>query len=593
MCGIAGILTINKEINKSSIEKMSRAISRRGPDGEGFYLENNKDVGVALAHRRLAIVEGSQNQPISNEDESLWLVCNGEIYNHKELREKLVKKGHQFSTRLDLEVILHLYEKEKENCVSYLKGMFAFAIWDKKNKTLFLARDRMGIKPLYYAWLDRRNLVFASEAKAILTQPIQREINGKYLLEQTILGGYVISQQDETIFKGIKQLSPGSTLLFYPDFTKQNFIIKENNYFKKEKEEIKKYSGSFQEAASLLKERMEDTVKLFYSHSALPKAIALSGGLDSSFLAVLLKTQNQNQPILTFFISDGSNYSDLVWSRRVAKAIGSFHREIIVSFEDTLKNLVQSFYIGECFAPYAFRFIFLTKEIKNHAKIIFLGDGSDDLFCGYPEWFLSSHGEIEKIKTRLNFFSRYSDFESWISDFKSALDIDKLKTFKNKSEKVYQICLERLNNWYLSIAEKVSLNYQLESQYPYLYEDILGFSLSLPIEFKMNEDSRYGKKILKNIAAPYFKNLHLIDLVHRKKSGFQRSFYGSVIKLDGLANQLISDDYFYKHPYQCYFLGVGAKRTMLLFDLFYFMFIDNSKLEPHLRPFQKFLEDCG
>src|SRR4030042_6073591 len=207
MCGIAGIIDINSTPERSLIEKMCRIMIHRGPDGEGYY----RDGPVALGHRRLSIIDlQGGKQPMSNEDGTVWITYNGEVYNFPEIKKELIEKGHRFKTRSDTETIVHAYEEYGVHCLKKLRGMFAFGIWDDKNKVLFIARDRLGKKPLYY-YSDDRKFIFASELKAIIQdERIKRNLNPEALVDYLT---YHYIPFPETIFKGIYKLPPGHFLI--------------------------------------------------------------------------------------------------------------------------------------------------------------------------------------------------------------------------------------------------------------------------------------------------------------------------------------------------------------------------------------------
>jgi asparagine synthase (glutamine-hydrolysing) len=208
MCGICGIFHTNRaqRVERSALAEMNRRIVHRGPDDDGFFVEGN----VGLAMRRLSIIDlQTGHQPITNEDETVWIVYNGELYNHQELRRDLEARGHTYRTKSDTETIVHLYEEYGRDCVKYLRGMFAFAIWDRQKRKLFVARDRLGIKPLYYRY-DGKTLLFGSEMKAILAHPgVKAELN-RGTLSEYLAFGYLAGT--ETMYAGIKKLLPGHTL---------------------------------------------------------------------------------------------------------------------------------------------------------------------------------------------------------------------------------------------------------------------------------------------------------------------------------------------------------------------------------------------
>src|SRR5215472_6844690 len=212
MCGIAGIVKLNPDdtVDEVRVKRMRDVLRHRGPDGEGLWL----DGPVGLGHRRLSIVDiTAGHQPMANEDESVWITYNGEVYNHARLRPELIAKGHRYRTRSDTETIVHLYEEEGDRCVERLSGMFAFAIWDRRRRRLLLARDRLGIKPLYYAVTDDE-ILFASEIKAILAAGAGRPALNEEILPEFLATGFVSGE--ETFFDGIRKLLPGRTLSWSP-----------------------------------------------------------------------------------------------------------------------------------------------------------------------------------------------------------------------------------------------------------------------------------------------------------------------------------------------------------------------------------------
>src|SRR5437899_1634765 len=297
---------------------MRDILRHRGPDDEGLWVEGP----VGLGHRRLAIVDvaGGQ-QPMTNEDQTVWIVFNGEIYNHAALRPELQARGHRYRTRSDTETIIHLYEEEGERCVERLQGMFAFALWDRTRGRLLLARDRLGIKPLYYACTEHE-LLFASEIKAILAaRLIQPEFN-EAVLPEFLATRFVAGE--ETFFRGIRKLLPGRTLSW-----SLREGLHERRYWRLPTE-IRDTPTTLQEAAREVRTRLEGVVR---SHlmSDVPLGLFLSGGLDSSGLAALMAPM-MAEPIRTFavgFAEPGAN--ELGYARLVAQAVGAEHREVVVS----------------------------------------------------------------------------------------------------------------------------------------------------------------------------------------------------------------------------------------------------------------------
>jgi len=374
MCGICGILYpgADRHVDRSVLATMNRQIAHRGPDDDGFFVEGN----VGLAMRRLSIIDlKTGHQPISNEDENLWIVFNGEIYNHTELRAELERRGHRYRTRSDTETIVHLYEEYGHGCVKYLRGMFAFVIWDRRYKTLFAARDRLGIKPFYYLF-DGKTLLFGSEIKAILSYPgIRAELNTGNLAE-FLAFGYLSGSQ--TMFAGINKLLPGHTLevdtaghlniASYWDLgVPVDDTVRPREYY------VKTY-----------RELLESSVS---SHlmSDVPVGVFLSGGLDSSAIAALA-TRIRQESIETFSVGyEEEPYSELPYARQVAKHIGSSHYEVRLSrneFFAALPTLI--WHEDEPIAwPSSLSLYFLAKLARKRVTVVLTGEGSDETLGGY------------------------------------------------------------------------------------------------------------------------------------------------------------------------------------------------------------------
>jgi asparagine synthase (glutamine-hydrolysing) len=309
MCGICGIVGSEE---KEVLRKMSDTIVHRGPDDHGFYI----DESISLANRRLSIIDLSTgHQPIHNEDETIWITFNGEVFNFSELKTNLEKKGHKFYTHTDTETIVHLYEEYGDRCAEKLRGMFVFAIWDAKNKKALLVRDRLGIKPLYYTLVNGK-LIFGSEMKAILTYPeVQRKINETSLYHFLNIGYF---PDPETIFLGIKQLLPGHFLIF------QNSKIKIKKYWDIE---VKTAIKSEEYFAKKLLEILEESVKLRLI-SDVPLGLYLSGGIDSSATLVIMKKYSDSS-VKTFTIGFGAENDEINDAKFVADYFDTEHTEII------------------------------------------------------------------------------------------------------------------------------------------------------------------------------------------------------------------------------------------------------------------------
>jgi len=385
MCGINGFINYNND-SQTLIERMNKKIQHRGPDGEGFYLDKN----ISLGHRRLSIIDLSENgkQPMFNEDKSLCLIFNGEIYNFEEIRNDLQEKGHKFFSNTDSEVILHLYEDHKEDCVKFLNGIFAFAIWDIKNKELFLARDRVGVKPLYYYFKDNK-FIFSSEIKAILEHNIKREINLDALNHYFRLM-YVPAPL--TMFKNIYKLPQAHYLKLSPSPNHQPLVPKISKYW-----DITDFSNieSKEEIIAKIQDLMKKSVK-GQLISDRPVGIFLSGGIDSTSVLGITREFKKDK-IKTFSvgfdIEDPNNKfnADLELARETAKFYNTEHHELLVSSKDILENIEKVIYhLDEPIAEPTQTATFLLSEIaKKEVAVVLGGDGGDELFGGYKRYYYS------------------------------------------------------------------------------------------------------------------------------------------------------------------------------------------------------------
>ena len=372
MCGICGIILDQefKEADFKSLQSMREAMSHRGPDDHGSYLKGH----VGLAMQRLSIIDlAGGHQPIHNEDQTVWVVFNGEIYNFQELRKELIGKGHHFYTGSDTEVIVHLYEEYSDECVQRLRGMFAFALWDTRRKTLLLARDRLGIKPLYYY---HRNgcFLFASEIKALIQHPaVERQVSMRGL-DCYFTYGYIPAP--ETIFQDIYKLSPASTLTLHQgNVSKQKYW---NLHY------TDKLEGDPDELSKELLERLRDSVRR-HLISDVSLGAFLSGGVDSSVIVTLMR-EEMDRPIKTFTLGYRGKGSELDYARLVSKHLETDHHELIVSPEMTelLPELV--WHQDEPLFDNSILPTFLVSKLaKEHVKVALSGDGGDELFGGY-EW---------------------------------------------------------------------------------------------------------------------------------------------------------------------------------------------------------------
>ncbi len=376
MCGICGKLNfeLDRAVNPSLMREMLDTIRHRGPDDEGTYLSGP----IGLGHRRLSIIDlKTGHQPLSNEDGTVWIVFNGEIYNYRELRTFLLAKGHIFRTRTDTEVIVHLYEELGPACLEKLRGMFAFAIWDERADTLFLARDRVGIKPLYYCVTDR-SLVFGSEVKAILSDPaVPREVTPESI-DRFLTFLYLPGE--ETLLKGIQKLSPGWYLTVRNGRT-----------------ELKQYwdlsmvpnpgMGSrtaIEELQGLLAETIEQ-----HMIADVPVGVLLSGGVDSTAVLSLASEKTAKQ-INTYTVgfSDPEIADERPYAKLAADTFGSRHHEITITpgdFRDFLPRYVWHMEEPVCEPP-AIAMYYVSRLAKQDVKVLLSGEGGDEAFAGYSNY---------------------------------------------------------------------------------------------------------------------------------------------------------------------------------------------------------------
>jgi len=377
MCGIAGKMFFDRaaHVHDAEVRRMLGSIQHRGPDGEGVHLDGN----VGLGHVRLSIVDlAAGHQPMANEDETVWIVFNGEIYNYRELRVRLLAKGHVFRSQSDTEVILHLYEDMGPECVSELRGMFAFAIWDATRQRLMMARDRVGIKPLYYR-ADAKAFHFASELKAIITDAsVSREFNPEALRQ--FLSFYYVPGAD-TLLKGIHKLLPGHVLVV------EDGKVTHRPYwdlrFTKDR-----WNQPFGAAVEELHNLLKDTVQ-GHMVSDVPVGLLLSGGVDSSAILSFAARSAERQ-LRTFTVGfDGNEVIDeRPYAKMAAWRFGTEHYETSISDQDFWEFLPSYVWHMEdpvCEPP-AVALHFVSKLARDHVKVLLSGEGGDEAFGGYATY---------------------------------------------------------------------------------------------------------------------------------------------------------------------------------------------------------------
>lgn len=538
MCGICGIFDFSqKKVNKEELVKMCRTLEHRGPDDEGFYISKN----IGLANRRLSIIDlGKGHQPICNENEKIWITFNGEIYNFIKLREDLIKKGHHFYTKTDTEVIVHLYEELKEKCVNKLEGMFAFGIIDQKNKKLFLARDPLGEKPLFWTVFDNK-FIFSSEIKGILAYPgFRKEINDEALREY-LLYGFIPSPK--TIFRGIRQIPPGYFLS-----VNETGEVKEEKYW--EIDYSKKNSGG--------EERIIDEAKIILERSVekmlvadVPLGVFLSGGVDSSLVTALMAKILGPKKVWGFTIAfREESVDESAYARIVAKYLGIKHNLKIFSQQDLLVLLprVAETLDSPIADPSILPTFLLSGFVKNYVKVALSGDGGDENFAGYPKYlahyFLTktSVNKLPNLHTtasRLGKMGKFLDYISyplhlrnqlWISHF-SPEEIEKLtgkkvnfseiedrhKIFNGEERLDEPFFLDQkltLPDLYLVKVDRASMANSLEVRCPFLDKNLVEFCAKIPFGIKLKGFKT--KSLLKKIALQYLP----AEAILRPKKGF-------------------------------------------------------------------------
>jgi asparagine synthase (glutamine-hydrolysing) len=377
MCGIAGVVEFNRDarVEESTLRRMCAAMVHRGPDDDGVYTQGR----VGLAMRRLSIIDvAAGHQPISNEDGTVWIVYNGEIYNHAALREQLIARGHRYNTHCDTETIVHLYEEYGRDCVQQLRGMFAFAIWDTRKRSLFIARDRLGIKPLYYR-VTPESLLFGSEIKVILAHPGVRPEFHRAGLPEYLAFGYLSGE--ETFYEGIRKLMPGHTL----ELDESGQVRIEPYWDLRTSDDQSSHPESYY--IQTYRDMLEQAVT---SHlmSDVPLGVFLSGGVDSSAVAALM-TKIRKEPVETFSVGYKEHaYSELPYARTVAKHINSQHHEVLVSRQDFFSSLPHLiWHEDEPIAwPSSVALYFVARLARERVKVVLTGEGADETLAGYSRY---------------------------------------------------------------------------------------------------------------------------------------------------------------------------------------------------------------
>jgi asparagine synthase (glutamine-hydrolysing) len=566
MCGICGIVKLSpdREFSREALQAMADSIRHRGPDDHG----NLVSWPVGFGFRRLSIIDlATGHQPMSNEDGTLWIVFNGEIYNHPELRPQLERRGHKYATDADTETILHLYEDHGEDCVHHLRGMFGFAIFDTRRNRLFCARDRLGIKPFYYV-NTAEQFGFASEIKALFELPgVRPELNSKALPEFFTLG-YISS--DETMFAGVRKLLPGHRLTLA--FGNSIPELRIEKYWDLDMTQTTS-PLSETEHVNLFRELFDETVRI-HLMSDVPLGVFLSGGLDSSAIAATMASMRQDR-IQTFSVGYAEDkYSELPYARIVAEHIGAEYNEVIVGPEDFFASLPQLIWHEDepIVWPSSVSLHFVSQLASQKVKVVLSGEGGDEIFAGYLKyratlWNMlagpvyrgivpdSARSGIRKLlasgafpdyigrKLRHSFLYHPETFEKlYFDNFYSVFPQDehsRLLTEEVAAELVgsdaYANSMQFFSSTndsegllksllYLDIKtylvellmkqDQMSMSTSLESRVPFLDHKFVEFAMSLPANLKVRKLS--GKYILRKAMSGRLPQ----EVLSRTKKGF-------------------------------------------------------------------------
>ena len=393
MCGIAGYVTSNKISDLSTrLRAMADAVSHRGPDDEGFFeaVTRDKKFSFGLAHRRLSIIDLSRgHQPIGNEDGSVQIVFNGEVYNFQELRDELISCGHEFRSHSDTETIVHAYEEWGDECVRRFRGMFAFAIWDAVRERLFLARDRFGKKPLY---IFERNglLLFASEIKSILTFPGVPSVVDMASVWDYLSYRYVPGPA--TLFQGIRKLMPGCIGVW-----EQEHLVEHRFFWPEDRLPLSVFSIPNDPVAAFL-DKLEESVRIRMV-SDVPFGAFLSGGIDSSAVVGLM-SRHSSQPVKTFSVGfPEASYSELAYARDIAQQFKTDHHELSISQDHLMEHLPKlvRFRDAPVAEPSDIPIYLLSLEARRTVKMVLTGEGSDEFLGGYPKHIYERYASLFQV----------------------------------------------------------------------------------------------------------------------------------------------------------------------------------------------------
>ena len=536
MCGIVGVYGIS---DKNLVKRMCNRIVHRGPDDEGYYVDDY----VSLGMRRLSIIDLSTGkQPIFNEDGSIVVVFNGEIYNFREIRKELEQRGHRFYTNTDTEVIVHAYEEYGYDCLKKFNGMFGIALWDANKKELFIARDRIGIKPLYYTVVDG-NFIFSSEIKCILECGVGKTID-KIALANYFALRYIPAPR--TIFEGIKKLEPGHYMVI------RNGNIEKKRYWRLE---YKPNDGGEEYFTEKVLEMLKTSVRRRLV-SDVPLGAFLSGGIDSSTVVALM-SELMDEPVKTFSVGfEGEELDETPYARIVAEHFGTDHHEIFVDINDLSILPKIIYHLDEPLADPAVIPTYLISELaRKKVKVVLTGEGGDEAFGGYEKYLHEQRmlkilsclpdclrrlckklgARLEDRKNKLGLYlsfigAKSNQEESYYFRLKNIDwgscwlvnggkdEVRELvrKSFDNRdyiSNMLYYDIQYWLPDDLLMKIDKMTMAKSLEARVPYLDYEFLQFAYNIPPRIKLGNS---GKYILKKAVQKILPK----EIIYRKKHGF-------------------------------------------------------------------------
>ncbi len=586
MCGIAGIIHLDgRPVDREMLKRMTNTMRHRGPDDEGYYFDHH----VGLGHRRLSIIDLSDkgHQPMANEDGSVWITFNGEIYNYRELSQSLKHRGHIFRSRCDTETIIHLYEEYGKDCVDHLRGMFAFGIWDARNKRFFAAVDRLRIKPLYYTIVDH-TFLFASELKALLAsyliQPtLNYEAIHHYLSLQAIPVPMTIYENIYTLPGGYAlELENGELKVYsYWDIQYPEGEIRDEAYYKKK-----------------VRELVWESVEMRMM-SDVPLGAFLSGGIDSSAIVAIM-SQVSDSPIRTFSIGydvGGKDYDDTYYAKLVSRKYNTEHTVRVVSKSDIVEQLPDFLYYLDQPSSDAINSFFVSQLAAKDVTVVLCGQGGDELFAGYPSFYLLKKffardekweklpppiraliasslrhapgplGKAALVKKMQTFLDEYGSFLKKYARIRMELtEAEKQSLYSSYFREklngadtfsIYNRYLQQVNPAadylkkvaYLDLkthlgdilmrdVDVMSMAFSLETRVPLIDHKLVEFASTIPSELKLNGTST------KYIFIESIKDLLPEEVIRRKKLGFNFPFAIWLKNgLSGLVDFVLSRDH--------------------------------------------------